>query len=141
LATPPPPKFMPDVEPVHHIEILISNLLRAGVILSLFIVVMGTGLSFVHHHDYFSSPGELKRIVQSNSDFPHSIKAMMSGLRSLEGRSFVVLGLLMLIATPVMRVAVSIIAFAMQKDSIFVVLTTIVLLLLVLSFFLGKVEG
>jgi uncharacterized membrane protein len=66
---------------------------------------------------------------------------MVSGLRSLEGRSFVVLGLLLLIATPVMRVAVSIIAFAVQKDAIFVVLTTMVLLLLVLSFFLGKVEG
>ena len=50
-------------------------------------------------------------------------------------------GLLLLIATPVTRVAVSIFAFVYEKDRVFVIITIIVLSLLLLSFFLGRVEG
>jgi uncharacterized membrane protein len=52
-----------------------------------------------------------------------------------------VLGLLLLIATPVMRVAVSVLIFVHQRDWTFVVITSVVLVLLVLSFVLGRVEG
>lgn len=50
------------------------------------------------------------------------------------------MGLLLLIATPVMRVAVSILAFAVQRDWRFVAITSVVLALLLLSFLLGNVE-
>ena len=59
----------------------------------------------------------------------------------LRGQSVVVFGLLMLISTPVLRVAVSIFAFVYQKDGRFVIITTVVLLLLLLSFGIGKVGG
>ena len=49
-----------------------------------------------------------------------------------------VAGLLLLIATPVLRVAVSIFAFVYEKDKVFVIITSIVLGLLLLSFILGK---
>ena len=47
----------------------------------------------------------------------------------------------LLIATPVMRVAVSIVAFLIERDWIFVIVTSFVLAMLILSFFLGKAEG
>ena len=50
------------------------------------------------------------------------------------------MGLLMLIATPVMRVAVSIFAFIVHRDKVFTAITTLVLLLLFLSFVLGAIE-
>jgi len=46
-------------------------------------------------------------------------------------------GLLLLIATPVMRAAVSIFAFVYQHDRTFVIITSVVLAILLLSFALG----
>ena len=51
------------------------------------------------------------------------------------------LGLLLLIATPVARVAASIFLFARERDFTFVIITTTVLLLLLLSFVLGAAGG
>jgi uncharacterized membrane protein len=47
------------------------------------------------------------------------------------------LGLLLLIATPVLRVAVSAIGFALEHDKRFVVITLVVLAVLVGSFAVG----
>jgi len=58
----------------------------------------------------------------------------------MKGEAVIAAGLLMLIATPVLRVGVSIFIFVFEKDWAFVVTTTFVLGMLILSFFLGKVE-
>ena len=50
-------------------------------------------------------------------------------------------GLMLLIATPVARVAVSILGFVYEHDRRYVIITSIVLALLILSFVLGKAEG
>jgi len=52
----------------------------------------------------------------------------------------VCVGLLMLIATPILRVAVSIVVFVVQRDWVLVGVTAFVLAVLLASFFLGKVE-
>jgi uncharacterized membrane protein len=126
---------------VHQVEMVLSTLLRSGVVLSLTIIVLGTLLSFAHHPDYTSSTGELRRLTRPGAVFPIAISQVVSGLGRFEGRAVVVLGLLLLIATPVMRVAVSVLIFVHQRDWIFVVITSVVLVLLILSFFLGRVEG
>ena len=135
----PPPPPQPSV--VHKVEILISNLLRTGVVTSLTIIVIGTVMTFVHHPQYLSSRTELQHLTQPGAAFPHDLKRVSQGLSRLEGRSVIVLGLLLLIGTPVMRVAVSIVAFLYQKDYVFVAVTSIVLGLLLLSFVLGKAGG
>jgi uncharacterized membrane protein len=53
----------------------------------------------------------------------------------------VTVGLLVLVATPVLRVAASIGLFALQRDRAFVAVTSLVLALLVTSFVLGKAGG
>jgi uncharacterized membrane protein len=123
------------------VELLISNLLRLGVSVSLVIIVAGTLLSFVHHPSYVSAPGELKRLTQPGAAFPHTLADVMQGVADLRGQAIVVVGLLVLLATPVARVAVSILAFVYEGDRVFVALTTIVLFLLVLSFLLGRIAG
>jgi uncharacterized membrane protein len=47
------------------------------------------------------------------------------------------LGLLLLIATPVLRVAVSVIGFALDRDRLFVLITLAVLAVLIGSFAIG----
>jgi uncharacterized membrane protein len=133
------PRSRPD--PATRIELVISVLLRAGVILSLFVTVFGLTLSFVHHHDYIHSYDLLPQLTGSTRAFPHTLHETWQGLREFRGEAFIVLGLLLLIATPVVRVAVSVVAFLLERDWVFVAITSTVLALLILSFFLGRIEG
>jgi len=123
------------------VELAISTLLRVGVITSLSIVVVGTILSFVHHPDYLSSAPALDRLTRPGAAFPHTLHDVVTGILNLRGQAIVVLGLLLLIATPVLRVAVSVLAFVYQKDHKFTVITLLVLALLLTSFLLGKAGG
>ena len=127
-------------ERVRRVELIISSLLRAGVLGSLALVVLGTVLTLAHHLEYFASPADLSRLVQPGAAFPHSTRDVFEGVRLLSGQAIVTAGLLLLIVTPVMRVAVSIFAFIYQGDRTFTLITALVLLLLLLSFFLGAVE-
>ncbi|MDR1305487.1 MAG: DUF1634 domain-containing protein [Verrucomicrobiales bacterium] len=66
-----------------------------------------------------------------------------SGWHFLSGDSasaarLVTAGLVLLIATPVLRVAASLALFAVERDKIYTLVTAAVLLLLALSFILGK---
>ncbi|MBI3828413.1 MAG: DUF1634 domain-containing protein [Planctomycetes bacterium] len=131
-----------DVEnKVRTVEILISNLLRGGVVLSMLTVLLGTVLSFIHHPDYTTSKEELALLTQPGATFPHSIMEVFTDARAGHGQAIVIVGLVFLIATPVLRVAISIFAFMYQHDRAYVVITTVVLILLLASFALGKVEG
>ena len=113
----------------------------AGVSISLTIVVLGTIFTFAHHHEYFSSRDALPEVTGSAAKFPNTIGEIFRGVREFQGRSIVLLGLLLLIATPVMRVAISILAFIYERDRVYVIMTCIVLALLILSFVLGRTEG
>lgn len=120
---------------------VISVLLRAGVVASLMIVLNGLVLSFTHHAEYMHSHSMLKQITTPGRVVPHSLRDVLAGAIALKGEAVIALGLLLLIATPVLRVAVAILAFALERDRPFTLITAFVLAMLVLSFFLGKVEG
>jgi uncharacterized membrane protein len=125
---------------VRKVELVISTLLRVGVGASLLVIVFGTVLTFVHHPEYLRLKEALPRVTGPGSAFPHTLGQVAEGVRRGEGRAVIVVGLLLLIATPVMRVAVSILAFVYERDPVFVVITSVVLGMLLLSFFLGNVE-
>lgn len=122
------------------VELLISNVLRAGVVTSLVVIIFGTVVSFIHHPEYIASRPSLAHITRPGAAFPRTIDEVVAGVQQLHGQAFVTVGLLILIATPVMRVAVSIFAFAYERDWTFVLITTVVLALLLLSFALGRGE-
>jgi uncharacterized membrane protein len=131
------------IEPaaVERVELAISYLLRAGVFLSIALVVLGICLTFAHHPEYSTHTLPLKDVPAVAKDFPHTMGTTVKSLLSMRGQGFILLGLLVLLITPVLRVAVSIVAFAIQKDRAFTLITTLVLVILLISFFLGKVTG
>ncbi|HVT79174.1 MAG TPA: DUF1634 domain-containing protein [Phycisphaerae bacterium] len=137
---------MPEVSPaiaqqkVHAIERFLSHVLRAGVILSSIIVTVGVGLMFVHHPGYLHDTVSAGTVIAQMA-FPHTVYDVMAGLARGEGRALIILGLFVLIATPVVRVAASLVLFLHLRDHIFSLLTTIVLLLLLASFLLGRAGG
>jgi uncharacterized membrane protein len=125
-------------ERVRKVELAISGLLRVGVLTSLLVVLVGTVVTFVHHPHYLSSRHDLVRLTSPGAEFPHSVPSVIQGLQHSQGRAIVMAGLLLLIATPVLRVAISVLAFVYQRDRTFVVITTVVLTLLLTSFVLGR---
>ena len=62
-----------------------------------------------------------------------SVPAIVQDTTALEGRGIIQLGLLLLIATPVVRVAFSVMAFALQRDHTYVIITPIVFATLLYS--------
>lgn len=118
-------------------EILISRLLRSGVAISATLLVIGTVLVFHHHPLYRSSPDDLPTLTSPDSEYPHSIREVLRIAGEGRGQGIAMLGLLLLIATPVVRVAVSIVLFAMERDWLFTTITAIVLALLLLAFVIG----
>ena len=61
---------------------------------------------------------------------------LAEGLPALRPQAIAQLGLLVLVATPIIRVATSLVAFALERDRLYVLLTTIVLAILLASAFL-----
>lgn len=120
---------------------LISRLLRTGVAVSALLVVSGMILVFHHHPDYRSSKDELRALTSASTPYPHTIPDVLRSVRDGRGQGIAMLGLLLLIATPVARVAVSIVLFAIERDWQYVIITMLVLALLVLSFVLGAVSS
>ncbi len=131
----------PDLARVRRTELLISNLLRGGVLLSVALILFGTVITFVHHPGYVTSSAGLNPLLTAQTGYPTTLGAVARGLATFEGRSFVMLGLLVLIATPVMRVAVSVFAFIQLGDRTFALITSGVLALLLAALFLGKAGG
>ena len=121
------------------LELVISDLLRWGVIAAATVIVAGMGLTFLHHPDYFVSADALQRLTAPTNG-PHSLEDVLGGLRGASGASVEMAGLLMLIALPVIRVAFSLAVFLVRKDRKFVWISAIVLMLLTVSFLLGRVE-
>jgi uncharacterized membrane protein len=119
------------------VDRMISWVLRGGVTISIVVVLAGMIITFVHHPEYFRSRPALGQLTNSGTSYPSTISAVIEGVRGVRGQAIITLGLLLLIATPVARVAVSIAVFVIERDRLYVVITTVVLGLLLLSFVLG----
>ncbi len=129
-----------------HIELFIAHLLRWGVILSFAIVAIGIVLVVVTGQTGYQSIrlDDLNSIVQyhpGHPDHPNSLPDVLAGVIALKPYAIITLGLLVLIAIPVMRVAVSVLAFFVERDWVYVIITAFVLAMLMLSFALGAGGG
>ena len=111
------------------IEIIIGGLLRTGVILAAAVVLVGAVVYLAHHG------GEIPNFTAFHGE-PAGLKSIsdiVHGALGLSGRAIIQLGLLLLIATPVARVLFSAIAFAIERDYMYVLITLVVLGILLYS--------
>jgi len=107
------------------IEVIIGTLLAAAVVLFGGLLYLARhGHEPAHYANFHGEPENLK----SPTDIVH-------GVLGMSARAIIQLGLLLLIATPVARVAFSAVAFAIERDSMYVVITLIVLAILSYSLF------
>ena len=94
---------------------LISNVLRIGVVLSLILIIIGTLLLFVNNG---SSGFPLSEIINVNSKInssQFSLSDIINGIASFQGINFILLGIVVLVITPIARVVCSIFAFLYES--------------------------
>lgn len=118
----------------YDVEQIIGRLLQVGVLLAAAVVIVG-GAALVsqygrHHADFAAFHGEGEGL--------RSIGGIVRGVAGFDSRAIVQLGLVLLIATPVARVALTLVAFFVQRDRLYVAITAIVLALLLYGLIWGR---
>ena len=118
----------------HDIEQFIGLQLRFGVLLSSFIVLAG---------------GILYLIQSGNTSLPHyqlfigekagltTGREIWHGLCSMKAKSIIEFGVMVLIATPILRILFSLIGFILEKDRLYIAITMVVLSVMMISIFGG----
>ncbi|HEY6340267.1 MAG TPA: DUF1634 domain-containing protein [Bryobacteraceae bacterium] len=115
-------------------ERTIGLLLRVGVISSSAIVLLGA-ICFLHRHSH--EPASF-HTFQAAAAVYRSIGGTAVAAMQFDCRAVIQLGLLFLIATPIVRVGFSLVAFGVERDWIYVALTSVVLAILVSSLLLER---
>jgi uncharacterized membrane protein len=115
-------------------SIIIGWILRGGVVLSATVILTGMLLLLLH-------PAGISGSGMSLGTFPHTLGQVWSGLLALRPQAVIALGLLLLIATPVITVTTSAVAFAVERDRRFMIIALIVLAILIASLLIGKGGG
>ncbi len=118
----------------HETEVRLGKLLRGGVTIAALIVAVGGILYLLQHgHQPFGH-----QTFVPGPEWVRTPTGIASGVLHLDGGAIIQLGLLLLIATPVARVAFAAVAFLRQGDYTYVAITLIVLGILTYSFFAGR---
>ena len=118
----------------HAVEQLIGQLLRYGVLFAAVVTLAG-GVLFLAQHG--GEPAAYS-VFRGEPELLRSIAAIVRGTIALQSEAIVQLGLLLLIATPVARVALTLGTFIIQRDRAYVLITLLVLTLLLYGLIFGK---
>jgi len=120
---------------------VISDVLKYGVVVSTTLVVVGVAVLFLRAPQGF--PATVQQLVSSDYGRPAlDLSALFGGLSTGNPLFVIQLGLIVLLATPVARVAASIVMFAAEKDRLYVAITVFVLLVLLVGLFVvGPIEA
>jgi uncharacterized membrane protein len=113
------------------VEERIGTLLRVGVVLAAAIVAIGGAIYLARHG------GEMPayQVFRGEPAALRGLRGILARALDLRGTGIIQLGLVVLLATPVARVALAAFAFAKQRDRLYVVVTLFVLGVLLYSIF------
>ncbi len=113
---------------------VIGKVLRYGVVLSAAVTLFGVAL-LVSSSAGSDATGFLTYFPDQSphGNFDVSLQGLFTGLASFNSFSWIELGAILLIATPVSRVVISVFLFAAEQDRLYVAITAAVLILLLFS--------
>ena len=115
-------------------EVSIAEMLRFGVSLSAVFVFLG-GVLYLRR-PWLAAPNDEHFVAGTESI--RGIDAVLRGAIHLDAKSVIDLGILVLIATPIVRVVFCIVGFARQKSRVYVLISTSVFAILIYSFIQGR---
>jgi len=117
------------------LDVTLGYLLRTGVALAASVVCIGGAIFLIRHGE--SNPDY--RAFRGEPPSFRLVSGILRGVGGFSGRAIIQLGLLILIATPVARVAISIYVFFRERDRTYVLATLLVFLLLLYSLFFARI--
>jgi len=114
-------------------QAVIGWVLRLGVFISMAVVFIG-GIVYLYRHggdvaDY--------RLFKGIPVFLQSAGGIIDGIASWRGRAIIQAGIILLIATPIVRVVFSAIGFGIEKDYLYIGITLLVLGIIFISMITG----
>jgi uncharacterized membrane protein len=115
------------------IEALIGWVLRIGVFVSMIVVFIGGVIYLSRHSSEHIDYHEFKGVP----DFVHTLPGICKGILDGRGRAIIQAGIILLIATPVVRIIFSAIGFMIEKDYLYVGITLLVLFIIVAGMLTG----
>jgi|SRR5579875_2088543 len=115
----------------HPMEIWISYVLRIGVLLAGFIILVGVGMFLVNGAPNTHSLNDV--LGHGGHTVTVSPRTIANGIADGDAIAVIQLGVLVLILTPTMRVLMTVFLFMAQQDKAFVVITVIVFLVLIIG--------
>jgi uncharacterized membrane protein len=116
------------------IEQLIGRLLQLGVLIAASVVVIG-GAGLLLQHG--AAPADFHTFRGATEPL-RDIGSILRAARRLDSRAIVQLGLVLLILTPVARVALTLVAFLVRRDRLYAALSLVVLMLLIYGLVWGR---
>jgi uncharacterized membrane protein len=128
---------MPEPERVwtdERLDAILGNLLRSGVLLAGAVVLAGAFVYLFHHG---RGPMPPYGVFEGTPQEYRHISSIVTVAATGRARGIIQLGILLLIATPIARVVFSVLAFAVQRDYTYVIVTLIVLAVLLYSLLSG----
>lgn len=111
------------------LELMIGNLLRIGVLLAAAFVFMGGAIYLAQHG---TQPVSYRAFVPGPEEL-RTLGGIISSATHFESEGLIQFGLLLLIATPIARVAFAAVGFQLERDRLYVAISLIVLAVLVFS--------
>ncbi|MFT3824797.1 MAG: DUF1634 domain-containing protein [Chitinophagaceae bacterium] len=112
------------------LQYIIGNLLRWGVWISMTVTFIG-GVIYLWRHGHEVS--YYPKFVEEDHSTAAILKDVWEGIMGGHGKAMIKLGVILLFATPIMRVLFSLIGFIMEKDKLYIVITLIVLMIIFVS--------
>lgn len=116
------------------IEQFIGLQLRYGVLLASFIVLVG-GIVYLVQSGSMSLP-HYQLFIGEKAGL-NTGASIWHGVTALQAKGFIQLGVMVLIATPILRIMFSLIGFILEKDRLYIGITLIVLSVMMFSIFGG----
>lgn len=108
-------------------EKVISTFLLTGVLTSSAVIIIGLVMFLISGDSGYMG-----------NFYPTHPLEILKGCAALKPYSIILLGLMLLIAIPILRVAISILVFFKEKDFLYVKITAVVFIILIVSLFMGK---
>jgi len=119
------------------VEQLVGQMLITGVITASLVVLIG-GIVYLTQHGQGGVPDY--RVFKGEGAGYTTFSGIFKGALRLSTTEIIQLGVLVLIATPILRVACSLFAFILERDKLYIFITLIVLCVILFSIF-GGIKG
>jgi uncharacterized membrane protein len=115
------------------IQVIIGWVLRLGVFISISVVFLG-GVIYIYRHGHEMADYHLFKGIPV---FVQTGVGIINGIFTFRGRAIIQAGIILLIATPIIRVVFSAIGFVLEKDYLYIGITLLVLSIIFISMLTG----